>query len=191
MAELDSAGLERHWVGAAPAETRWVTRATQKRRRHFPKGAVTMQRTTDAKRRFGARVNAKAHFAMSASNAKRTYGSASNSRLVSGTAESVHEDDSGKRVSVFVTVMWDLPAGRKLRRVNVRSIAAGEAPGTIRAAAHQSPPAAGHAWDADADQDGGRRQRAFATYSKSGSSAPPDRAENLVVTAMSTTHSML
>jgi hypothetical protein len=93
MAEMDSACLERGWVGAAPAETRWVTHATQKRRRHFPKRAVTMQKTTDAKRRVGARVNAKAHFAMSASDAKRTFGSAWNSRLVSGTAESVHEDD--------------------------------------------------------------------------------------------------
>ena len=96
MAEMDSAGLERGWVGAAPAETRWVTRATQKRRRHFTKRAVTMQRATDAKRRVGARVNAKAHFAMSVSDAKRTCGSAWNSRLVSGTVESVHEDDSGK-----------------------------------------------------------------------------------------------
>jgi hypothetical protein len=102
-------------VGAASAETRWVTRATQKRRRHFPKRVVTMPRTTDAKRRVGARVNAKAHFVMSASDAERTCGSAWNSRLVSETVESVHEDDSVKRVSVFVTVMWDLPAGRKLR----------------------------------------------------------------------------
>jgi SH3-like domain-containing protein len=93
MAEMDSAGLERGWVGTALAETRWVTCAAPKRRRHFPKRAVTMRRTTDAKRRVGARVNAKAHFAMSASDAERTCGSALNSRLVSGTAESVHEDD--------------------------------------------------------------------------------------------------
>jgi hypothetical protein len=191
MAETDSAGLDRDRVGANPAETRWVTRATPKRRRHFPKRAVTMRRTTDAKRRVGARVNAKAHFAMSASDAKRTYGSAWNSRLASGTVESVHEDDSGKRVSVFVTVMWDLPAGRKLRRVNVRSIAAGEAPGPIGAAAHQSPPAAGLAGDADADEDGGRRHQAFAAYSVSGSPAPPDRADNLVDAATSMAHGVL
>jgi hypothetical protein len=191
MAEMDSVGLERVQVGAAPAETRWVTRATQKRRRHFPKRAVTMPRTTDAKRRVGARVNAKAHFATSASDAKRTYGSAWNSRLVSGTVESVLEDDSGRRVSVIVTVTWDLAPGRKLRRVNVRSIAAGEAPGPTGAAAHQSPPAAGYAGDADAEQDGGRRQRAFAAYSGSGSPAPPDRADNLVDAATSTAHGVL
>jgi hypothetical protein len=127
MAEMDSAGLERGWV----AETRWAARATPNRRRHFTKRAVTMQRTTDAKRRAGACVNSKAHFAMSASDAKRTYDNPWNSRLVSGTVESAHEDDSGKRVSVVVTVTWDLVPGRKLRRVNVHSIAAGEAPGTI------------------------------------------------------------
>jgi hypothetical protein len=87
--------------------------------------------------------------------------------------------------------MWDVPAGRKLRRVNVRSIAAGEALGTIGAVAHQSPPAAGHAGDADADQDGGRRHRAFAAYSGSGSPAPPDRADNLVDAATSTAHRVL
>jgi hypothetical protein len=187
MAEMDSAGLERGWV----AETRWAARATPNCRRHFTKRAVTMQRTTYAKRRAGARVNSKAHFAMSASDAKRTYDNPWNSRLVSGTVESAHEDDSGKRVSVFVTVMWDLPAGRKLRRVNVRSIAAGEAPGTIGAAVRQSPPAVGLAGDADADQDGGRRHRAFVTYSVSGSPAPPDRADNLVDAATSTAHGVL
>jgi hypothetical protein len=150
-----------------------------------------MPRTTDAERRAGARVNAKAHFVMSASDAKRTYGSAWNSRLASGTVESVLEDDSGERVSVTVTVMRDLPAGRKLRRVNVRSIAAGEAPGTIGAAAHQPLPPAGHAGDADAEQDGGRRQRAFAAYSVSGSPAPPDRADNLVDAATSMAHGVL
>jgi hypothetical protein len=92
---------------------------------------------------------------------------------------------------VFATVTWDLPAGRKLRKVNVRSIAAGEAPGTIGAVAHQSPPAAGLAGDADAEQDGGRRQRAFAAYSWSGSPAPPDRADNLVDAATSTTRGVL
>jgi hypothetical protein len=178
-------------MGAALAETRWVTRATPKRRRHFTKRAVTMQRTTDAKRRVGARVNAKAHFAMSASDAKRTYGSAWNSRLVFGAVESVHEDDSGKRVSVIVTVTWDLAPGRKLRRVNVHSMAAGEVPGTIGAAAHQPLPPAGHAGDADAEQDGGRRHRDFAAYSESGSPVSPDRAHNVVGTATSTRHGVL
>jgi hypothetical protein len=191
MAEMDSAGLERGWVAAAPAETRWVTRATPKTPPPFSKRAVTMLRTTDAKRRAGARVNAMAHFAISASDAKRTYGTAWNSRLVSGTVESVHEDDSGKRVSVVVTVMWDLAPGRKLHRVNVHRIAAGEVPETIGAAAHQPLPAAGHAGDADAEQDGGRRHRNFTAYSESGSSVSPDRAHNVVETARSTTRRVL
>jgi hypothetical protein len=191
MAEMDSAGLKRGLVGTDPGKVRSVARATPSHRRHSSERAVTMQRTTDAKRRVGARVNAKAHFAMSASDTKRTYGSAWNSRLASGTVESVHEDDSGKRVSVTVTVMRDLPAGRKLRRVNVRNIAAREAPGTIGAAAHQPPPAAGDAGDADAGQDGGRRHRAFAAYSASGSPAPPDRADNLVDAATSMAHGVL
>jgi hypothetical protein len=178
-------------VGTDPGKVRSVARAPPGHRRHSSERAVTMPRTMDAKRRVGARVNAKAHFAMSASDAKRTYGSAWNSRLVSGTVESVHEDDSSKRVSVFVTVMWDLAAGRKLHRVNVRSIAAGEAPGPTGVAAHQSPPAAGYAGDADAKQDGGRRQRAFAAYSVSGSPAPPDRADYLVDAATSMAHRML
>jgi hypothetical protein len=178
-------------VGAAPAETRWVTRATPERRRHSTKRAVTMLMTTDAKRRVGARANAKAHFVMSASDAKRTYGSAWNSGLVSGTLESAHEDDSGERFSVTATVAWDLAPGRKLHRVNVHRIAAGEVPATIGAAAHQSPPAAGHARDADAEQGRGRRHRDFSAYSTPGSPAPPDRAENLVETATSTTRGVL
>jgi hypothetical protein len=191
MAEMDSAGLERGWVGTDPGKVRSVARATPGHRRHSSERAVTMPRTADAKRRVGARVNAKAHFAMSASDVRRTCGNPWNSRLASGTAESVHEDDSGKRVNVFVTVTWDLPAGRKLRRVNVRSIAAEEAPGTIGAAAHQPLPPAGHAGDADAEQDGGRRHRDFATYSESGSPAPPDRADNLVDAATSMAHGVL
>jgi hypothetical protein len=143
MADMDSAGLERGRVGTDPGKVRSVARATPGHRRHSSERAVTIPRTTDAKRRACARVNAKAHFVMSASDAERTCGSAWNSHLVSGTLESVHEDDSGKRVSVTVTVMRDLPAGRKLRRVNVRSFAAREAPGTIGAVAHQSPLAAG------------------------------------------------
>jgi hypothetical protein len=170
MAEMDSAGLERDRVGTDPGKVRSVARATPSHRRHSSERAVTMPRTTDAKRRVGARVNAKAHFAMSASDAKRTYGNPWNLRFASGTLESVHEDDSGKRVSVFVTVMWDLPAGRKLGRVNVRSIAAG---------------------DADAGQDGGRRHRDFAAYNRSGSSVSPDTAHNLVDAAMSMARGVL
>jgi hypothetical protein len=128
---------------------------------------------------------------VSASDAKRTYGSAWNSRLVSGTLESVHGDDSGERVSVIVTVTWDLAPGRKLHRVNVHRITAGGVPGTIGAAAHQPLPAAGHAGDADAEQDGGRRHQNFAAYSMSGSPVSPDRAHNVVVTATSMTHRVL
>jgi hypothetical protein len=150
-----------------------------------------MPRTTDAKRRVGARVNAKAHFAMSASDAKRTHGSAWNSRLVFGTVESVHEDDSGKRVSVFVTVMWNLNPPDASRTVNVHRMAAGVVPETIGAAAHQSLPADGQAAGADVEQDGGRRHLNFTAYSMSGSPVSPDRAHSVVETATSTTHRVL
>jgi hypothetical protein len=54
-----------------------------------------MSPTTEAKRRVGARVHARAHFTMSESDAKRTFGSAWNTHLVSGTVESARLDDSG------------------------------------------------------------------------------------------------
>jgi hypothetical protein len=91
-----------------------------------------MSTTTDAKRRVGARVHAKAHFTMSESDAKRTFCSAWNTHLVSGTVESAHVNDSSKGVRVSVAVMWGLLAGHKLLSVIVRSITAGEAPRTPR-----------------------------------------------------------
>jgi hypothetical protein len=49
--------------------------------------------------------------------------------LVSGAVLSVVERVSGKRVTVSVDVMWDLPDGPKARVVNVRSVTAFGAPG--------------------------------------------------------------
>jgi hypothetical protein len=128
---------------------------------------------------------------MSAVNAKSTFGSVWNTKLVSGTVQSVVEDGAGKRVSVSVDVMWEQPAGPKARAVNVCSVTAGNTAGTAGAAAHQPPPAAGQAAGADVEQDGGRRHLNFTAYSMSGSSAPPDRADNLVDAATSTAHGVL
>jgi hypothetical protein len=130
--------------------------------------------SSDPKRGVGARVHTKAHVAKSAVNSKRTFGSAWDTKLVSGTVLSVVEDGAGKRVSVSVDVMWEQPAGPKARVVSVCSVTAGITPGTAGAAAHQPPPSAGQAAGADVEQDGGRRHRNFAAYSMSGSSAPPD-----------------
>jgi hypothetical protein len=66
---------------------------------------------------------------MSETDAKRTFGRAWNTRLVSDTVLSMVEDSSGKRISVSVDVMWNLPAGPKARTVNVCSFTAGNAPG--------------------------------------------------------------
>jgi hypothetical protein len=150
-----------------------------------------MSPATDAKRRIGARVHAKAHFAMSESDAKRTFGSAWNTHLVSGTVESVHEGDAGKRVSMSVAVMWDLPAGRKLRSVNIRSVASGDASRTTRAVDQQPPPASGCAADTGAEQDGGSQHQASAAYSASGSALLPDTADNLADATAWTAHGVL
>jgi hypothetical protein len=80
---------------------------------------------SDPKRCVGARVHTNAHFAMSEMDAKRTFGRAWNIHVVSGTVESVVEDDSGKCVSVSLVVIRDMPAGRKPHTVNVRSVLAG------------------------------------------------------------------
>jgi hypothetical protein len=64
-------------------------------------------------------VHAKAHFTVSESDAKRTFGSAWNTLLVSGTVESAHVEDSGKGVRVSVAVIWDLVRSvGQLRRQN-------------------------------------------------------------------------
>jgi hypothetical protein len=128
---------------------------------------------------------------MSAVNAKSTFGSVWNTKLVSGTVLSVVEDGAGKGVSVSVDVMWEQPAGPKARMVNVCSVAARNTPGTAGAAVHHHPPAAGQAAGADVEQDCGRRHRKFSAYSKSASSAPPDRADSLVDAATSTAHGVL
>jgi hypothetical protein len=141
-----------------------------------------MSPSTDPKRVIGARVHAKAHFAMSMMDAKRTFGSAWNTYLVSGAVLSVVERASGKRVSVHVDVMWDLPAGPKARVVNVRSVTAGNAPGAVEPEAGASAPAAGQFVGADPEQDSERRQPAPPAYSEAGSPAPPDLGDNLATT---------
>jgi hypothetical protein len=142
-----------------------VVRDTFQPRRHSPSRAVATSPKTDAKRRVGARVHAKANFTMYESDARRTFGSAWNTHLVSGTVESAHYDDSGKGARVSVAVMWDLPAGPKRRNVNVRSIAAGDVPRTARVDSIQQLRAAGGAADANVERDEGDRHRASSAYS--------------------------
>jgi hypothetical protein len=84
-----------------------------------------MSPTTDAKRHLDACVLVKAHFTMSESDARQTFGSVWNTHLVSGTVESAHVDESGKGVRVSVAGMWDLPAGCKL----VKSMCGASRPG--------------------------------------------------------------
>jgi hypothetical protein len=90
-------------------------------------------------------------------DAKRTFASACNTYLVSGAVLSVVERASGKRVSVHVDVMWDLPAGTKARVVNVHSVTGGNAPGAVEPEAGASTPAAGQVVGANPEQDIERR----------------------------------
>jgi hypothetical protein len=119
-----------------------------------------MPPSTNPKRVIGARVHTKSHFAMSMMGAKRTFGGAWNTYLVSGAVLSVVEHASAKRVSVYVDVKWDLPAGPKARVVNVRSVMAGNAPGDVEPEAGASTSAAGQVVGASPEQDGERRQPA-------------------------------
>ena len=89
---------------------------------------AAMAPTSYPKRCVGGRVHAKAHFTMSEADAKRNFGNAWNTRLVSGTILSVEEDTTGKRSTTSLVVQWDLPGGQKARRVNVRSVSAGDVP---------------------------------------------------------------
>jgi hypothetical protein len=116
-----------------------------------------MPPSSDPKRSVGARVHTKAHFAMSAMESNRTFGSAWTSFLVSGTVLSVVEHGSGKRVSVSVDVMWDLPDGPKARVVNVRGVTAGDAPGIAVHASGESRSTACQVVGADAEQDSERQ----------------------------------
>jgi hypothetical protein len=111
--------------------------------------------------------------------------------VVSETVESVHENGTCKRVSVFVDFMWDFPAGRRLRSVNIRSVGTGEAPSTARAAAQQLSSASGCVEDTDAEKDGGSRHRASAAYRASSLPVLPDSAERLAGATAWTAHGAL
>jgi hypothetical protein len=147
-----------------------------------------MSPMTEAKRRVGARVHAKALFTMSESDAMRTFGSTWNTHLESGTIESAHLDDSGKGVRVSVAVMWDLPAGPKLRNGNVRSIASGDAPRTARVDSLQQLRAASGAADANFERDEGDRHSASSPYSVPRSPVLPNPADNLADATSCTAH---
>jgi hypothetical protein len=149
-----------------------------------------MPPSSDPKRSVGAHVRTKVHFAMSAMDSKRTFGSAWNS-LVSGTVMPVVEHGSGKRVSVSVDVMWDLPDGRKARVVNVRSGTAGDAPGIAVHAAGASRSTVCQVVGADAEQDSERRDWAPPAYSEAGTLAPPDQGDSLATATEWTAHGIL
>jgi Transposase IS4 len=128
---------------------------------------------------------------MSETDAKRTFGRAWNTRLVSGTVLSMVENGSGKRISVSVDVMWDLPAGPKARTVNVRSVTAGNAPGAAGHATEVPTPAAGQAVVTDAEQDGVHRDQQLSAYSEGGLPSPPDPGDSLATVTEWTAHGTL
>lgn len=75
----------------------------------------------------GARVHAKAHFAVGDRPARQSYWSRWNTALVFGTVLEVHVDDSGKHRNLFLDVMWDTLYEPKPRRVNDRRVHFGNA----------------------------------------------------------------
>lgn len=120
----------------------------------------------------GARVHAKSHFAMGEHEARRCYGADWNTCLVSGTVLEVYVDRSGKRANVFLDVIWEFVGGNKERRVNVRSVTFGDAPGatpTPIATNPHPPPGAGAATSGAAgplaDDDAEHRQAYDIAYS--------------------------
>jgi Transposase IS4 len=129
---------------------------------------------------------------MSETDAKRTFGRAWKTRLVSGTVLSMVEDGSGKRrISVSVDVMWDLPAGPKARTFNVRSVTAGNAPGAAGHATEVPTPASGQAVVSDAEQDGVHRDQQLSAYSEGGLPSPPDPGDSLATVTERTAHGTL
>jgi hypothetical protein len=139
-----------------------LTRESERGRQSNEK-AFTM--SSDAKNQVDARVHAKAHFAMTDNDAKRTFGSLWNETLVPGTVVEVETDTSGKRASVFLKVRWDLPGGQRVKRVNLRSCTAGEIQSTGITAQEQAQTSPVASASFQADQNGGSRQLPEATYS--------------------------
>jgi hypothetical protein len=119
------------------------------------------------------------------------FGSAWNSFLVSVTVLSVVEHVSGKRVSVSVDVMWDLPDGPKAHVINVRSVTAFGAPGIAVHASGASISTSCQVVGAEAEQDSERRDRAPPTYSDAGSLASPDQGDSLATATGWTAHGIL
>jgi hypothetical protein len=110
---------------------------------------------------------------------------------VSDTVLSMVEDGSGKRISVSVDVIWDLPAGPKARVVNVCSVTAGNAPGAAGPATEVPTPADDQAVVTDAEQDGVHRGQQLSAYSETGLPSPPDPGDNLATATEWTAHGTL
>jgi hypothetical protein len=103
----------------------------------------------------------------------------------------VVEHGSGKRLSVSVEVMWDLPDSSKARVVNVRSVTAGDAPGIAVHAVGASRSTACQVVGAYDEQDSERRDWTPPAYSEAGSPAPPDQGDSLATATEWTAHGKL
>jgi hypothetical protein len=91
---------------------------------------------SDPRRVVGARVHAKALHVTSEEKCRRQYGSLQGTKLVSGTVVDIEISKTGQRANVFITADFNLdPSFVKRKRLNDRSVYAGEAPVNIPSAA--------------------------------------------------------
>jgi hypothetical protein len=119
------------------------------------------------------------------------FGSAWNTRQVSGTVLSIEEEGTSKRSISSVVVQWDLPGGQKTRRVNLRSVSAVDAPGTELLASQRQTAPGGSATVADVQQDDNYRYQGPGAYSEFVLEAPPNEAACLADATTWTAHVVL
>jgi hypothetical protein len=128
---------------------------------------------------------------MSESESIRMFGSAWNTRQVSGTVLSIEEEATSKRSISSVVVQWDLPGGKKMPRVNLRSVSAGDAPGTELLASQRQTAPGGSATVADVQQDDNYRYQDPGAYSEFVLPAPPNEVTCLADATIWTAHGVL
>jgi hypothetical protein len=98
--------------------------------------ASLMGLRSDPRRVVGARVHAKDLHVTSEAECRRRYGILKGTKLVSGTVVDVETSKTGQRANVFITADFNVdPSFVKRKRLNVRSVYAGEAPVYIPSAA--------------------------------------------------------
>jgi hypothetical protein len=98
--------------------------------------ASLMGSRSDPRRVVGARVHAKDLHVTSEAECRRRYGILKGTKLVSGTVVDVETSKTGQRANVFITADFNVdPSFVKRKRLNVRSVYAGEAPVYIPSAA--------------------------------------------------------